>query len=272
MNKRYWTRTQEDFNSLMEEFEKKQYRWQSGRNPLEMEHLWETYGKDTCVEVREVDCGRVLISYESVAYLHTQDFEELEVHNANTIYLVDTQEDFNNLMYELEKEGRIWSSGEAPTSLKLFWTYFKENTFIRLEPFKEGNKIITMGDRCNLSTEEKLNSLVYKAPQEEEPKPRETTIDDTKEPYEEDLNVIKEFADKLEKFLKSDPSAVEVYKQIPTKDAIDFLSLGKAKAKDIYIKKKTGLVSIANQQIAIKNLHKVELFYRTYLVEEASNE
>ena len=80
MNKRYWTRTQEDFNSLMEEFEKKQYRWQSGRSPLENKHLWETYGKDTCVKVREV-----LITYDSVAYLHTQDFEELEVHTANKI-------------------------------------------------------------------------------------------------------------------------------------------------------------------------------------------
>ena len=45
------------------------------------------------------------------------------------IYRTRTQEDYNSLMVELEKQGFVWLSGHKPTS-KNYWIEDKENTCI----------------------------------------------------------------------------------------------------------------------------------------------
>ena len=53
------------------------------------------------------------------------------------IYRTRTQEDYNSLMVELEKQGFIWDSGHKPTHFK-YWGEDKENTCIKIS----GKKII----------------------------------------------------------------------------------------------------------------------------------
>lgn len=47
------------------------------------------------------------------------------------IYHVETQEDYDDLMIELENEGCMWESESLPTSAK-YWNTFKGNTYITL--------------------------------------------------------------------------------------------------------------------------------------------
>lgn len=56
-----------------------------------------------------------------------------------TIYHTRTQEDYNSLMVELEKQGFIWDSGHNPTRFK-YWSKNKENTCIAIS-----GKKITFG-------------------------------------------------------------------------------------------------------------------------------
>ena len=57
-----------------------------------------------------------------------------------TIYHVETQEDYDALMIELEKEDCKWNLGEKPTDFDN-WFMFKEKTYVM-----EENKILTCGD------------------------------------------------------------------------------------------------------------------------------
>ena len=56
-----------------------------------------------------------------------------------TIYHTATQEDYDALMIELEKQGFIWDSGHNPTHFK-YWSKNKENTCIAIS-----GKKITFG-------------------------------------------------------------------------------------------------------------------------------
>ena len=47
------------------------------------------------------------------------------------IYCTRTQEDYNSLMVELEKQGFIWYSGHNPTHFK-YWSEDKEDTCIAI--------------------------------------------------------------------------------------------------------------------------------------------
>ena len=48
-----------------------------------------------------------------------------------TIYHTETEEDYNSLMVELEKQGFRWYSGHNPTHLK-YWSDWKEDTCIEI--------------------------------------------------------------------------------------------------------------------------------------------
>ena len=56
------------------------------------------------------------------------------------IYHVETQQDYDALMIELEEKGHKWLSGRKPTS-KNYWKSYKENTCIVIS-----GKVITFGD------------------------------------------------------------------------------------------------------------------------------
>lgn len=47
------------------------------------------------------------------------------------LYLVETQEDYDNLMVELDKLGVVWQDGKRPTTFNR-WGTFKEKTVIRV--------------------------------------------------------------------------------------------------------------------------------------------
>jgi len=47
------------------------------------------------------------------------------------IYHVETQEDYDDLMIELEKQGYVWFSGSYPTSVN-YWISSREETVIYL--------------------------------------------------------------------------------------------------------------------------------------------
>lgn len=57
------------------------------------------------------------------------------------IYHTETQEDFDALMVELEKEGFLWASGKKPTYSLFKWNEFGKDTCIHLD-----NKFITRSD------------------------------------------------------------------------------------------------------------------------------
>lgn len=59
------------------------------------------------------------------------------------LYLVETQEDYDNLMVELEKTGVVWRDGKRPTKVS-YWESFKEKTVIELNGGEIGcSSIIT---------------------------------------------------------------------------------------------------------------------------------
>lgn len=47
------TKTQEQFDKVMEVFNEYGLVWLSGKNPTDNFHCWERYGKDTCVDVSD---------------------------------------------------------------------------------------------------------------------------------------------------------------------------------------------------------------------------
>ncbi|WP_260482061.1 DUF3310 domain-containing protein [Listeria booriae] len=57
------------------------------------------------------------------------------------IYHTETQEDYDALMVELEKEGFLWASGKKPTYSLFKWNEFGKDTCIHLD-----NKFITRSD------------------------------------------------------------------------------------------------------------------------------
>lgn len=57
------------------------------------------------------------------------------------IYLVETQEDYDDLVIKLEEEGYKWASGNKPTS-KYYWEVCYENTYVVAY---EGDKTIGFG-------------------------------------------------------------------------------------------------------------------------------
>lgn len=57
------------------------------------------------------------------------------------VYHTETQEDFNALMEELEREGCIWRSGDKPTELKNFWSRYGTEMVVYVK-----NKDLTLGD------------------------------------------------------------------------------------------------------------------------------
>lgn len=65
------------------------------------------------------------------------------------IYHVETQEDYDDLMIELENEGCMWASGDKPTDLKL-WYEFEAGTVIYLGSWRKGE--LTQGDLSEAKT------------------------------------------------------------------------------------------------------------------------
>jgi len=53
------------------------------------------------------------------------------------IYHVETQEDYDHLMIELEKQGYEWINGDRPTSKSKYWGQREEDTIIFLNDWKD---------------------------------------------------------------------------------------------------------------------------------------
>jgi len=44
------TKTQEEFNKVLEMFEKKWWKWPSWDNPTKLKGVWESYKEETCID------------------------------------------------------------------------------------------------------------------------------------------------------------------------------------------------------------------------------
>lgn len=85
------------------------------------------------------------------------------------VYHTETQEDFNALMEELEREGCIWQSGDEPTALKINWFDNHRNTIVRVK-----NRVIVFNSKEHITNdtliekytkESKIKSKVPVVPQ-----------------------------------------------------------------------------------------------------------
>lgn len=85
------------------------------------------------------------------------------------VYHTETQEDFNALMEELEREGCIWQSGDEPTALKINWFNHHRNTIVRVK-----NRVLVFNSKEHITNdtliekytkESKIKSKVPVVPQ-----------------------------------------------------------------------------------------------------------
>ncbi|EAE1669496.1 hypothetical protein ARW38_13680 [Listeria monocytogenes] len=64
------------------------------------------------------------------------------------VYHTETQEDFNALMEELEREGCIWQSGDEPTALKINWFNHHRNTIVRVK-----NRVLVFNSKEHITND-----------------------------------------------------------------------------------------------------------------------
>lgn len=145
----YHVETQEDYDALMVELEKKDAKWVSGEKATDIE-VWYVRKKLTCILLEDniIDYDRVDFCKKDYPNIPIQTYKAHPIENHDgvdvnrsdnmKIYHVGTQEDYDALMTELEGKGVLWNSGLKPTSSN-HWIDRKEDTTVHLED----NKVIT---------------------------------------------------------------------------------------------------------------------------------
>ena len=134
-------KSQKEFNSVLEIFEKKGWKWNSNELPYEhKDDYW--LGSDIYVEYD----NHFTRSYNSRDYIFGNDcsnilsFEQFlkeetkisPMENKRAI-LCKTQEEFNGVLEIFEKKGWKWCNKENPTSLKSEWNKYNINTCLSYE-------------------------------------------------------------------------------------------------------------------------------------------
>ena len=130
----YHTETQEDYNALMIDLESEGITWHNGQSlTKDSTHIWNAVGNRTCIRVTESIAFRALKSFYEKRFSSIPIIKyKAKVINKMKIYHTKTQEDYDALMVELERQGCKWLSGHKPTSWN-DWSLFREDTCIRLD-------------------------------------------------------------------------------------------------------------------------------------------
>lgn len=144
MIKHFKTSTLKDYMSLARELGMLEGKIRTDNMLVE---LWKRHGADTCVAYEEkldgekswevTNYNTALSEGEMVTVYATDDVLPNDLNkndvmnNDMKIYHVETQEDYDDLMINLEKQGYIWESEELPTANKN-WSKFEEDTYISL--------------------------------------------------------------------------------------------------------------------------------------------
>ena len=139
----YHTETQEDYDALMVELKR------LGIETIK-KHLWKENDNQTVVFVRAIGryidnrtdttfggLARTLKNYPRVPIIKYKAKEDNEM----KIYHTETQEDYDALMVELEKQGFAWWNDNKKPTEKNYWHENKKKTCVRTIP--EGKKMLT---------------------------------------------------------------------------------------------------------------------------------
>lgn len=174
MIKHFKTSTSKDYISLARELGMLEGKARTDNMLIEW---WKQHGADTCVVYEEkldgekswkvTNYNTALSEGEIVTVYTTDDMipNDLNkndvVSNNLKIYHVETQEDYDDLMVELEKQGYKWISGNKPTSEEC-WDERKRETIIYLN--EGGYRAITRGFIRNAKTHyPNINIIKHKA-------------------------------------------------------------------------------------------------------------
>lgn len=138
----YRTRTQEEYDWLMQELEKAGCIWREGNPPTRQKPYWKNFRSDTCIRLRNKK-----ITYEGSDYYEYDpdegDYEFIEVSDLmkrtiktdKVIYHVRTQKEYNWLMEKLEEAGITLAGGNFPIAPigTINWEEYLSETCIRLD-------------------------------------------------------------------------------------------------------------------------------------------
>ena len=86
----YHTETEEDYNSLMVELEKQEYKWLSGHKPTS-KNYWSEDKEDTCITISGKD-----ITFDSIEW-HKEEYPDIPIIE----YKADKQGETDNFIKEL---------------------------------------------------------------------------------------------------------------------------------------------------------------------------
>ena len=141
----YHVETQEAYDALMVELEEKGLKWRRGEKPTNF-HLFKRYGKDTHIYDESGVISLSSVDYFKEHYSDEPIIEYKAKGEKMKIYHVETQQDYDALMIELEEKGHKWLSERKPTS-KNYWKSYNKNIcivisgkYITFGPFEQSKK------------------------------------------------------------------------------------------------------------------------------------
>lgn len=128
----YNTKTQEAYDALMSELEEKGFEWFIGGKPTS-NNLWNEDKENSCIKVYGDDIFNGSIEWYQNKHPSIPIIEyksEKQGEKQMITYHTATEEDYNSLMIELEKQGFRWGSirGKKPTEEFYYDVYTSETT------------------------------------------------------------------------------------------------------------------------------------------------
>lgn len=143
-------RTQKEYDCLMQELEKAGCKWASGRKATELDVFGaHTAGTYIFVSDKEITYGNhetYWKVYKNYEFIEVSDImpkgTTKKIKTDKVIYHTRTEEEYNWLMQQLEKDDCCWCNGKSAKSGKFYYRYLSD-TYIWVE-----DKTITYGDYC----------------------------------------------------------------------------------------------------------------------------
>ena len=133
----YRTRTQEEYDWLMEKLEKAGCRWISGRKPSESD-IFYVYISNTYIFIQDKEltyggCDYYRLYHNDKECIEVSDIMKKPLKTDEVIYHTNTQEEFDWLMEQLQEAGCEWQGGGSPICGKEVCDSTKTDSYICVE-------------------------------------------------------------------------------------------------------------------------------------------
>ena len=138
----YHTKTQEEYDWLMEKLEEAGLMWAGGSSPTAPKQAdnWRRYSTETCVNCEDerivfadFDFYKNESDYKDYEFIEVSDLMKKPLKTDKVIYHTNTQEEFDWLMEQLQEAGCEWQGGGSPICGKEVCDSTKTDSYICVE-------------------------------------------------------------------------------------------------------------------------------------------